>query len=182
MAPASIAALGDISLVSAGQVLADHRVHLGLDGVDLLGGERRGVGEVEADPLAVDHLALLGDVLAQHVAQRRVQQMGGGVVGAGGDPARGVDRQPRALALGQPALGDLQGVDVQVAGLLLGVEHAAAAALPLDLAGVAGLAAALGVEGGGVEQDLDGLAGLGGVALSPSRTMARTSPVVSSSS
>jgi hypothetical protein len=46
-------------------------------------------------------------------------------------------------------------VNIELAGLLLGVEHGAFAAVGLDDAGVAGLAAAFGVEAGAVQQDLD---------------------------
>ncbi len=152
-----------------GDVLAHHRVHLRLDPVELLVGERRAMGEVEADAFAVDHLALLGDVGAQDVAQGRMQQMGGGVVGAGPLAALGVDRQTDALALNQPALADLDDVGAEVAGALLHIEDAALAARPFDFALVAGLAAALGIEGGAVGQHLDGLAGFGRIDLFAAR-------------
>ncbi len=76
------------------------------------------VAEVEAHALAVDQLALLRHVRAQHVPQRRVHQVGGGVVGAGARAPFGVDDELHALAWREPALEDLQHVHVQVAGLL----------------------------------------------------------------
>ena len=66
--------------------------------VDLGGGERRAVAEVEAHAVAVDQLALLGDVRTQHMLQRRVRQVGGGVVEAGARAPLGVDRQAHAGA------------------------------------------------------------------------------------
>ena len=143
-------------------------------------GERGAVAEVEADAVGVDHLALLGHVRAQHVAQGRVQQVGRGVVGAGAGAPLGVDEQVDVVARGQPARADPDPVHVQVAGVLVGVEHLARAAGPLRLAHVAGLAAALGVEGGAVEQDLDLLAGLRRVGrATPSARIARVSPSAS---
>jgi hypothetical protein len=38
--------------------------------------------EVEAQPVGRDQRALLRDVIAEHLAQRLVQQMGRGMVGA----------------------------------------------------------------------------------------------------
>ncbi len=123
------------------------------------------MGEIEADAFAIDHLALLGDMGAQHIAQGRVQKVGGGVVGAGALAAQGVDLELHALAPGQPALADLHHMDAEVAGALVHVDHPAAAARPVDLTLVAGLAAALGIEGSAIGQHLDGLAGLGRIDL-----------------
>ena len=132
------------------------------------------MAEVEAHAVGVDHLALLGHVRAQHMAQGRVQPGGrrSGWRGCARAARRRPNRRTRSPAASRPEP-ILIRCDVQVAGLLLGVEHLARAAGPFDLARVAGLAAALGVEGGVVEQDLDLCAGLGRVDR---RAVARGSP------
>ena len=63
-------------------VLADVAVHLGLDRLDLLAGQRLGMREIEAEIVRRDQAALLGDMGAEPVAQRGVEQMGGAVIGA----------------------------------------------------------------------------------------------------
>jgi hypothetical protein len=93
------------------------------------------------------------------MAQGRVRQMGGGVVGARAPAPLGIHQQPHALAGLEPAFDQLEDMHVQIAGQLLGVEHQGAPAGPFGLALVAGLAAALGVEGSVVEQHADGFAG-----------------------
>jgi hypothetical protein len=161
-------------------VLADHRVDLGLDALDLVGGQRAAVAEVEAHAVAVDHLALLGDVRAQHMVQGGVHQVGGRVVGAGGGGAFGVDR-------GHDLVADLQGPASSTrwtyrspACFWVSTTRLLDAAIGLDHAGVAGLAAALGVEAGAVQQDVDGRPACGRLETSaPSSTMAFTTPVVS---
>ena len=45
------------------------------------------VREIEAQPRRLDHAARLLDVRAQHLAQRGVQQMRGGVIAHGGERA-----------------------------------------------------------------------------------------------
>ncbi len=150
-------------------VLADDRVDLGLDGGQLVLGHRRVVAEVEAHAVGIDQLTLLGHVRAEHILQRRMHQVGGGVVGAGGQALFGAGAQLGAGADGQGAGFDLDLVGVEVAaGVLLDVQDDAEALLagrvgPFDLAAIAGLAAAFAVEGGLVEQDLGRLAGLRGV-------------------
>ena len=62
-----------------------------LDLDQLVGRHRLVVAEVEAQPVGGDQRALLLDVLAQHLAQRPVQQVGGGVVAADGVAALDVD-------------------------------------------------------------------------------------------
>ena len=141
-----------------GKVLADHRVDLGLDARRSRRRQRRAVAEVEAHPLAVHHLALLRHVRAQHMAQGRVHQVGRRVVGAGARPPLGVDGEFDLVADAQAPADELQSVDVHVS-LLLGVGDLARAAGPGRLAAVAGLAAALGVEGRAVEQRQNRVAG-----------------------
>ena len=69
-----------------------------LDLLDLLGRDRLVVGEVEAQPVGRDERPGLLDVVAEHLAQRVVQQVGGGVVAPGRVAAGDVDRRRRHLA------------------------------------------------------------------------------------
>ena len=132
-----------------------------LDRRDLLGRHRLGVREVEAQPVGRDQRALLRDVRAQHLAQRLVQQVGGGVVGARGRAARVIDDQLDGVARLERALLDRADMHEQVAQLLLRVGDAEQRALrPLDDALVADLAAGLAVERRLVEHERRLLAGL----------------------
>ena len=63
-------------------VLADEVVHLALHPVDFLGAQRLAVAEVEAQPVGRVEAAPLRDMIPKGTAQRLVQQMRGGVVGA----------------------------------------------------------------------------------------------------
>src|SRR6266545_4612311 len=74
--------------VRVGQELAVDR---GLDLGEPLGRHGREVGEVEAEPAGVHQRALLPGVLAELVAQRPVEGVGGGVAAGDGLPAGGVD-------------------------------------------------------------------------------------------
>ena len=60
--------------------------------------------EVEAQPVGRDQRALLRHVIAQHLAQRLVQQMRGGMVLADGGAARVIDLQQQRIADLQRAL------------------------------------------------------------------------------
>ena len=159
-------------------VLADHGVDLGLDGGQLVLGDRGRMAEVEAGALGVDQLALLGHLRTQHILQCGVQKVGGGVVGAGRRALVGVDRLGDAGAHRQLAGRDLDRQDVQIACVFLDVQHLGRTGRPLKHALVAGLAAAFGVEGRGVEQDFDDVAGLGRLdgraALHDGQDLART--------
>ena len=105
-APEATASSGVISRVDDRLVGADLGIHVGLDPGNVLAGQRLGVREVEAQAVGRDQAALLGDVLAEPVAQRRVQQMRGAVIGAGGVAAFAVDDLVQALADRNLALGD----------------------------------------------------------------------------
>ena len=72
-----------------------------LDLLELLGGHRLGMREVEAQPVGRDQRALLRDVVAEHLAQRLVQQMRRRMV-ARGSRCGGRDRPSSASAA--PAL------------------------------------------------------------------------------
>ncbi len=69
--------LEDVQVV----ILEHDAVDLVLDRAQLLGGDRRGMREVEAQALGTHGGARLLDVLAQVVAQRALQQVRAGVVG-----------------------------------------------------------------------------------------------------
>ena len=132
------------------QIVADHAVDHALQLGDLFCADRFAVGEVEAGALRIHQRALLRDMVAQHVAQRRVQEVGGGVVAGAGGARVQIDGGGHAVADGQAAAGQLALV-AEYRGLdLLGVvdvEQRADAALQRNLADVADLAAAFGVEG-----------------------------------
>ena len=76
----------------------DLRVDGVLDVAQLLRAERAGVAEVEAQLVGADVGAGLADVGAETLAQRRVQQVGGGVVALGGAPRRVIDAREHGLA------------------------------------------------------------------------------------
>ncbi|MNJ33077.1 hypothetical protein D3C77_277560 [compost metagenome] len=108
--------------------------------------------EVEAQALAIDQRALLLYVIAQHLAQRRVQQVGGGVVQRGGVLNIGIDPGLHLSTDGQGAAGHHTVVQEGAAGLG-GVAHIEAHVARLQVAGVTNLAAGLGVERRTVEDD-----------------------------
>ena len=119
---------GDDGLVGDDDAIGDV-----LDRGDLLRRDRLGMGDVEAQPVGRDQRALLRDVVAEHDAQRLVQQMGGRVVGARGRARFVVDLQLQRHADLQRPLLDLDLVDEEVAELLLGVEHRARGTPPRRL-------------------------------------------------
>ncbi len=77
-----------------------------LDADELVGRDGLVVAEVEPQAVGVDQRALLLDVLAEHLAQGPVQQVGGGVVAADGVAPIDVDGHDRVLPLGDLAVGD----------------------------------------------------------------------------
>ena len=149
--------LGDRHLLHvADEIVANSGVDAPLDALSLLGGQPAGEAEVEGGVIGPDERATLHHGLPEGLAERPVEQVGGAVVPGDGGAALRVD------------LGGDRLVPVQGAGLhpgpvnpspnravhqLEAVEHAGAAALPAQGAGVADLAAGLGVEGGDVEED-----------------------------
>ena len=88
IAPASTASCGVISRVSTVALSQDAVVDLALHDGDVLGRQRLGVAEVEAQAVGRDQRALLRHVRAEPAAQRLVQQVGRRVVGADGGAAR----------------------------------------------------------------------------------------------
>ena len=159
-------------------VLADDRVDLGFDAVDLV---RRSAGRSGRSRSACARRPPAG-----LSGRRGGPAHGAGRRGPGARPSgwrgcgRGAgvhDRCTRSPVASR--LAELHHMDVEVARLLLGVDHLGRAAWPFELAGVARLAAALGVEGRAVEDDLHGLPASAWSTSAPSRTMASTSPVPS---
>ena len=82
--------------------------HVRLDIRNLLRSERGGVREVEAQAVGRDQRALLRDMTAQPVSQRRVQQVRRRVIGADRITARDVDRQLHRVAAGKTVRNFLQ--------------------------------------------------------------------------
>ena len=124
----------------------------------IVAGERLRIAEVEAQPVGGDQRALLFDMIAEHVAQRRVQQVGGGVIQGDVRPARGVDAGANAVVRIERA-GDHAPVVQVLAAALGGVfDFEDRAVLAAQGSGVADLPAGLGVERRGVEHDDAGVA------------------------
>ena len=118
--------------------------------------------EVKAQVLGRHQRASLGDMLAQDLLKRSVEQVGGGVVAAQETTALGVERGGHGSTDGQCALGNVGDVSIQ-AVVVLGIGNGQRNALGGKLAGVTLLAAHLGVERGAVENNLDILARSGGL-------------------
>ena len=114
--------------------------------------------KVKAQVLGRHQRAGLGDMLAQDLLKRSVEQVGGGVVAAQETTALGVERGGHGGTDGQRALGNVRDMGIQ-AVVVFGVGNSQRNALGGKLAGVALLAAHLGVERGAVEHDLNVLAG-----------------------
>ena len=133
---------------------------------DLLIGHRPEMAEVEPQPVGSHQRALLAHVVAEHLAQRPVQQMGPGVVAPYGVAAL-AGRSPPSLP-GRPRRSprrDSRG-EREPLHHRRRVQDADTAGDRRDRTGVAHLTAALGVEGSPVEEDLDQIGGVG--ACSPS--------------
>ena len=138
-----------------------------LNSLELLGGQGLKVREVKAQVLGRHQRASLGDMLAQDLLKGGVEQVRGGVVAAQESTALGVERGGHGSTNGQRALGDVRDVGIQ-AVVVLGIGNGQRNALGGKLAGIALLAAHLGIERGAVEHDLDILArgsGLDGLAV-----------------
>ncbi len=125
-------------------ILEHDAVDLVLDGAQLVGGQRRGMGEVEAQALGAHRGARLAHVLAELVAERALQEVGARVVGHGRAPAREVDARVDGVA------GRELAVEPHEQGLVA-LEAVDRLDLPAhgvrrELAAVGDLAAALGIE------------------------------------
>ncbi len=119
------------------------------------------VAEVEAKAGAVDERAGLLDVGAEHLAQGRVDEVGAGVVAHGAAAFGAVDDRGDCVADGEAfAGGDAVGEDaLHGFGGAADVGEDVCAVRGVEPAGVADLAAGVGVEGGVVEHGFALLAG-----------------------
>ncbi len=77
---------------------ADFGVHLGFDRGDIFLRQRDRVGEIEAQAILCDQRSALGDVLAQAAAQRGVDEVRRGVIGAHAVTALGIDLELDRIA------------------------------------------------------------------------------------
>ena len=121
--------------------------------------------EVEAQAVGGNQRAGLVHMLAQHLLEGGVEQVGCGVVAADELAAAVVDAGGDNVAHVHAALGNLADVRDDAALVMAGVGHVKGKAVGQDAAGVCGLAAHLGVEGGAVEHDLGLVARLGSLDL-----------------
>ncbi len=108
IAPLATAALYGFSSVTHVDVVPDRAIHAQFD-LGLLGGLHRSVmREVESQTIGLHERALLVHVLAEHLAQRGVQEMRGGVIALGVPPHVGgharVHRTERERAAQRPAV------------------------------------------------------------------------------
>ena len=141
-----------------GPVVADDAPDLVLDRPELLVAQRPVEREVEPQAVRRDERARLAGALADDVAERPMEQVRAGVVAHRVGAPLGVDDGTHRLADPQPAV-ERAAVDDQPADRLLGVldgEQRRSAARLAELAAVADLAAALGVERRPIEDDLGG--------------------------
>ena len=133
-----------------------------LDSLELLGRQGLEVREVKAQVLGRHQRAGLGDMLAQDLLKGGVEQVRGGVVAAQEATTLSVERGGHGSTDGQRTLDNVCDVGIQ-AVVVLGVGNGQHNALGGKLAGVALLAAHLGVERGAIEHDLNVLAGGNGL-------------------
>ena len=132
--------------------VVDHILHL----VQLLGRDALEVGEVEAQAIRLHQRASLMHMVAQHLHQRRIQQMGGAVGAADSGAAVGVDGCRHTVAHGHAAAEQLAVVHELAALVLLHIADHELHAVAGDHAVVGHLTAHFGVEGGRVQHQ-DGL-------------------------
>ena len=143
-------------------VIEDFVVDVTLDLLDLLVGQRFGVGEVEAQAVGGDQRPGLPGVGAEDVMQGGVQQVGGGVVAHDVLAPAGVHRGDDFIAHPRGAAQHLARVDDDPRGGFAHIGHADRPAVPADFAGIAHLPAGFDVETGLRQQDFDVVAGGGG--------------------
>ena len=97
-APDSIASSTAMSLVTTGSFWSSTRLAMASTCCDLRVVDRLRMAEIEPQAVRRDQRSLLGHVVAEHLAQGLVQEMGGGVVGAHGGAALVIDDQLQRLA------------------------------------------------------------------------------------
>ena len=143
-----------MTAVCAGSLRADLRIHQTLDGRELRGGHGLKVREVEAQPIGRHQRAFLLHVSAEHLAQRRMQQMRGGMIQYRGGAPRTIHLCRELIAQRgcgpRPALPTCAKALPRFDGVIDHEANAGAGQFP----GIADLAAGLGVEGRGLEKHL----------------------------
>ena len=127
--------LGD-HVIAGQDSLIDHGADLG----ELLSGQGGEVGEVEAEPVGLHQGAGLVDMVAQDLAQGGVQQVGGGVGTHDGLTAVGVHLSLDGVSQLEHASGQLAGVHILAALVLLHVSDLEGYAAHAQRAVVGGLA------------------------------------------
>src|SRR5512133_385648 len=136
-------------VVADGRVGDDLAIRERFDTIQLTGGHRLEVAEVEAKPVRRDQRARLLHMGPEYFAQRPVENVGRGVVAPDAVASLGVDRGGDAVAFGELAARDFGAVqDERARDAVLRVEDAQlrAAVSGREDAGVAHLTAGLGVE------------------------------------
>jgi hypothetical protein len=132
--------------VAHGVVAQDLVVREIFDLANLIGGERLARPEVEPQSVWGDQRALLLHVVADDLTQRPVEDVRARVIPPNRIPAGNVDRGGGLLPRGDVTFDDLNEV-AMLAGEAVGrVEHLGTAGVGGDGAGVADLAARLGIE------------------------------------
>ena len=111
------------------------------------------MAEVKPQPVRRVQAAALGHMIAQGLAQRLVQQVGGGMVGADAAAAVMIHLQLGGLTLQDRTLGHMGDVD-EHAGGFPGIGDPRGAGIGPDFPGIAHLAAAFGIERRLVYHDL----------------------------
>ena len=109
--------------------------------------------KVEPQSIGRDKRTLLRDMVAEHLTQRFVQNMGGGVIGARRAPARMINVELQRLARDDGALFDNAFMDDEIAELLQRIGDAKARIFAAHDADVADLAARFAVKGRLIEND-----------------------------
>ena len=94
------------------------------DAAQLLGRNGLGMREVEAQTIRRDERALLRDMIAEHLPQRLMQQMGGGMIGAQRAAARMIDTQFERETSVELAFFDRALMDIELAKLFLRIGDA----------------------------------------------------------
>ena len=87
----------------------------------LVGRDRLLMHEVEAQSIRRDQRATLGDVIAEHLAKRLVQQMRRGVIAANFVSSAGIHNKAYRIANFQAVILDVDVMDKEIANLFLSV-------------------------------------------------------------
>ena len=146
-------------------ILQHHVVGDILDAGEFFRRDRLRMHEVEAQAIGRDQRAALGDVVAEHLAQRLMQQMRRRVMRADRRAPGVIDLELQRRADLQRALLHRAEMHEEIAGPLLRVGDAEFDALAHHHAGVADLTAGLRIKRRLVENDRSGLAGLEAVGI-----------------